>query len=440
MRGPGSDVPVVERGSPLKIPMQLTSLTPGGVLWAWLPGDGSDASTLHKGYARGMWCKRSALQRARLFLHALLLWPLVTAVLSGVCTAVNGRTTRRRFGKPVLRQVAEQLQVAVRHGIAPPWYYIFGLWDDGRRGNAALYLNRYETKRALYRLLRHHRDASGSVLTNKLRFRELCVEHGLPTPAGVLSLRDGAVEGGDGRLPPADLFVKPHKSKGGRGCERWEWLGNGRYRSHRGEEREEAELLAQLAQRSREQPLLVQRRLVNHPDLLDLTASALATVRLMTVLNEEGGFEVGCAVFRSPADPGAVVDNYHAGGLVCGIDLATGELGWARGGGSRGLPRVETMVVCDVHPVTGARILGRRLPCWREAKELALRAHAAVPGLAVVGWDVAITADGPVLVEGNSAPDVDLMQVGLGAPLGETRVVAALAHRVRRALPAAARP
>jgi hypothetical protein len=435
-----TDVPVVERGSALKMPMQLTSFTPGGVLWAWLPGDGSDVSTLHKGYARGMWCKRNAFQRARLFLHALLLWPLVTLVLSTACTAVNGRTTRRRFGKPVLRQAAEQLHLAVRHGIAPPWYYIFGLWDDGRRAKAALYLHRYETKRALYRLLRHHRDASGGVLTNKLRFREWCVEHGLPTPAPVLSLQDGAVEGGDGRLPPADLFVKPRKSKGGRGCERWDWVGNGRYRSHRGEEREEAELVALLAERSREQPLVVQRRLVNHPDLLDLTTGALATARLMTVLNEKGGFEVGCAVFRTPAEPDATVDNFHAGGLVCGIDLATGELGQARGGGSRGFPRVATMVLCEVHPVTGARITGRRLPGWREAKELALRAHAAVPRLAVVGWDVAITSDGPVLVEGNSAPDVDLMQVGHGAPLGETRVVAALAHQVRRALPAAARP
>jgi hypothetical protein len=41
---------------------------------------------------------------------------------------------------------------------------------------------------------------------------------------------------------------------------------------------------------------------------------------------------------------------------------------------------------------------------------LATRAHRAFADRTVIGWDVAITPNGPILVEGNSGPDVDLLQ------------------------------
>ena len=53
----------------------------------------------------------------------------------------------------------------------------------------------------------------------------------------------------------------------------------------------------------------------------------------------------------------------------------------------------------DTHPLTGGRIAGRVLPHWQEAVDLAIRAHAAFSEWAVIGWDIAWTPDGPVLLE-----------------------------------------
>jgi hypothetical protein len=62
------------------------------------------------------------------------------------------------------------------------------------------------------------------------------------------------------------------------------------------------------------------------------------------------------------------------------------------------------------HPTTGAPIRGKRLPCWDEVKQLAVRAHGAFRPRVLIGWDIAITNEGPVIIEGNRGPDMDLMQ------------------------------
>jgi glutathione synthase/RimK-type ligase-like ATP-grasp enzyme len=42
------------------------------------------------------------------------------------------------------------------------------------------------------------------------------------------------------------------------------------------------------------------------------------------------------------------------------------------------------------------------IPMFNEAKELVLKTASYMPGLRLVGWDVAIGENGPVIIEGNS--------------------------------------
>lgn len=44
------------------------------------------------------------------------------------------------------------------------------------------------------------------------------------------------------------------------------------------------------------------------------------------------------------------------------------------------------------------------------SKALAVKAHEAFADRVIVGWDIAIDPDGPIIVEGNGSPDMDLMQ------------------------------
>lgn len=53
------------------------------------------------------------------------------------------------------------------------------------------------------------------------------------------------------------------------------------------------------------------------------------------------------------------------------------------------------------HPITHFKAKGTQLPRWNEVLELARKAAYVVPQVAYVGWDIAITDKGPVLIEGN---------------------------------------
>jgi len=155
----------------------------------------------------------------------------------------------------------------------------------------------------------------------------------------------------------------------------------------------------------------------------------LTSCRIMTVKNEAGAFEATHAVFKSSTRPGAIVDNFHRGGVVSRVDMASGRLGPASDAGVG-----QPCVWYDRHPLTGERIAGRQLPFWTETIDLVCRAHAAFPDRITVGWDVSITDDGPVLLEGNVQSGCDMIQRTHDLPAGSGRLAECYAHHVRQAL------
>jgi hypothetical protein len=85
----------------------------------------------------------------------------------------------------------------------------------------------------------------------------------------------------------------------------------------------------------------------------------------------------------------------------------------------------------DRHPDTGAEIVGRALPQWKEIKALAIQAHRAFDDRVIVGWDIGVTEQGPLVVEGNSSPDLDIVQ-RFGQPACATRLGSLLARHLKQ--------
>lgn len=407
---------------------RVVYLPPLHLLWSLGARGETPAARLHQAYCRGLWNDRSHLERAGLCLM-LLAWPAVVALAMVWATANNGSVIARRTGKPVTTQLREQWAVAFREGIMPPWYYIFDFHDDAKRARANEYLCRYETKGGLYRLVKSTRvEKQVAPLQDKAAFSRRCREHRLPTIREYLHVESGELHWQlqPERLPDTDLFLKPVRGRGGTGAAVWYARGPARYQSPQGEVISDTELINRL--QATRLGYLVQRRVVGHASIVDLSLGALPTVRMLTILDEEGEPEATHAVFRMPLGKDIVVDNFHAGGIAASVDMQTGILGSATDIGLR-----PDCGWCDFHPATWTRIRGRSLPFWAEVVSVAKAAHRAFAGRVFIGWDIAITDDGPVLIEGNAAPDVDLIQRPHEAPLGNSRFGVLLDFHLERA-------
>lgn len=248
---------------------------------------------------------------------------------------------------------------------------------------------------------------------DKLTFAAFCTRHNLPAPA-LLSCRRHAslpVEHLQD-WPAADLFLKSAEAWGGQGMHLLRRSAQAGAWQDAGGAVVTPANIGDIAHRLLgTSPWLLQPRLTNSVDWAELGSgpdTALATVRVVTGrLLPDGPVEI-IGGFMRFALRHAVVDNLRAGGIGADYDPRTGRLQAARRMADRGRPLSH-------HPETGGRIEGRIIPRWEDIAALARQAHALVADIATLGWDIALTPDGPVLIETNPH-----WGVPLDTPLGET--------------------
>ena len=415
-----------------RVPIKVRQFPPPHLLlWPGHP-QGSAIWRLRRAY-RLAWRRRFGLRDYARTAVGLLLWPLIALVLAVRGGLKLGGAVARGGGPGVARQIVDQVGLALIYRIVPRYYYIFELYRPELRRRAAEYLTRVETKGGIYRALKQRENRSQVVRINdKVAFTTFFGRHGIQVVPVLAAYRAGLRVGnvGEVRLPEGqDLFVKLIEGRGGIGAQAWFSEPHGRYRSSKGETCTLEELDAALREASKRGDYLIQPRLVNHPDLADLTPGALSTVRLLTILNEQGEPEAVNAAFRMAISKTSPVDNFHAGGIAAAVDMASGTLGAATGLGLGGDFRWH-----DTHPLTGAKIRGRVLPSWQPAVELAIAAHRLIAPRVVVGWDVGFLPEGPCLVEGNVGPDADIHQRTELRPVGSGRYGELLAWHMEKRL------
>jgi hypothetical protein len=329
------------------------------------------------------------------------------------------------FARPSanLRQLHQLPRFLAQFRVDPDAYYRYGLYRDWKR--RAQYMFHDEIVAVLNDINARTSAADTEILFDKRAFRQRCREAGLPTIPIFAEFDAGVcqdVDRDDVHLQ-ADLFSKFANRYCGEGAALWTYE-DGRYRN-RGELLTLGELKSLLASQATQYPIILQPRVTNHGDLATLSGNGLSTVRVITIRNPGAAPQVALACYRMPTGK-SVADNFAAGGIAAGVNLETGVLGSAATKANAALRLRE-------HPDSGAAIEGRTLPKWREVCDLALAAHRAFASMVSVGWDVAITADGPVLVEGNAVWCVDLAQISSGRPLAATPIPACLSQYLERA-------
>ena len=201
---------------------------------------------------------------------------------------------------------------------------------------------------------------------------------------------------------PDEWVMKPNQGRGGHGI----LIAHGRdstgWRRTSGrplpvtEVRDHLRLLldGEFSGRSRDVALL-EPVVRAHPDVAGLSYQGLPDIRVICADDEPR-----LAMLRLPTARSGGRANLHQGAVGAAVDVGSGVVVAARTG-RRDLDR---------HPDTGEVLVGARIPYWAEVLEAASQCGAAT-GLRYVGADVVVTANGPLILEVNARPGLQIQNV-----------------------------
>lgn len=148
--------------------------------------------------------------------------------------------------------------------------------------------------------------------------------------------------------------------------------------------------------------ILVEEVVIQCEEMNKLYPYAINTVRIITVHKYDGEVLV-VAAYQRIGNHGYIVDNYNGGGMVVPINEKTGIIEY---------PAVDKRKqIYYKHPMTDTPIVGFKVPKFSSAVNLAKKTAKVIDEIRYVGWDIAITDKGPVIIEGNEYPGHDIYQL-----------------------------
>lgn len=239
---------------------------------------------------------------------------------------------------------------------------------------------------------------------NKLLTKELLVAAGVDVPdthrvyGYFYELRDM-----ENDLAPHDDFViKPAKGSGGGGIivvagkngDEWVSVGGSRYSAH-DLRKHIGDIIFGIHSFGLSDQAIIERRIKQHPLIETMSAGGLADVRII-LCNDVPIM----SMIRLPTSISGGRANLHQGAIGAGIDLDTGKTTHAS---LKGNPTTR-------HPDIGRDLIGVEIPFWNDVLATGIRAAKAIP-LKYIGVDVAISEHGPVVLEINVRPGIEIQNV-----------------------------
>ncbi len=314
----------------------------------------------------------------------------------------EGRGIPAAHRKSLLRRYADLLYIALRWGDVSNFYHVQGVdHRDKRVGEDYLPYSRFQRIRNA-RNRRRPGEAPYDyicLLQDKVLFSRYFDAGAIPTvpiagelmpglharsPTGAPTTLEDLVSDQGER---SSLFCKPRFGLLGRGAFRLDIDREGIAINGIRSSEEDLERLVNV-------PCICQRVITQHDTLARLHPDSINTLRIVTFRTRDG-----IDVFLSGLRIGGannVTDNNNSARAIVRVNEETGRLDrtgyWIAG---------ESITETAVHRTTNVEFDGITVPYHSGSVDLVRRAHAWLPGIYSVGWDVILTADGPVLLEGN---------------------------------------
>ncbi len=235
------------------------------------------------------------------------------------------------------------------------------------------------------------------MLRDKQLFAAFAAQHGIPTPRIVCVVNGNEWTIGDEQFSVEtpgdfkklvyeqigkDLFIKPTDGIQGKNCFKVE-IG-----------KTDDTYLQNVWETVKGERYLFQELIQQHPVISSINPSSINTLRIDTYKDNEGQVYILTPFIRLGRN-NSITDNTGTGGFIVPIDLEKGRFN------EYGIQylNVGTDFLYE-HPDSKITFKGLTLP-YADAITALVKKTAAAAADRLVGWDVAIATDGPLIVEGN---------------------------------------
>ncbi|MFA7329609.1 MAG: sugar-transfer associated ATP-grasp domain-containing protein [Candidatus Delongbacteria bacterium] len=333
----------------------------------------------------------------------------------------NARTIRalREFASATDRkeagQIRHELQVSRDYWRCEPFfYYRYGLYRRDRLLTDEQ-LRQYVPEYVFFTLYFPLYNASplANVISNKIACSLLFDSVGIrrAQPVG-FSLKGALYDAQMHRVDEAGflqlvdrqrgrrVFIKPEDGKGGQGVLALDVSESGIMQDSGGGPMKGEDLL----RRCQMTDMILERGLVQREEINRIHASSVNTFRIATEC-VKGRARILYSSLRIGTGS-KVVDNFCQDGLVAGVDSLDGHY----------LPVAfnQWNTTYRSHPESGFVFEGNRVEAWSEISAFVLEAAERLPFYRHLGWDIALSVDGPVAIETNLGWGVDLPHLLFG--------------------------
>ncbi len=180
------------------------------------------------------------------------------------------------------------------------------------------------------------------------------------------------------------------------------YAGNGIWEVNLAESHEDAAEVFDKILRE-DEACVVEDYIVQAPEMAEIHPRSVNTVRIATYLL--GGKTNYLFAELRVGSGGGFTDHSSVGGKYAAIDIETG------------IVKTELCSSVDLcfhsvkHPDSGIQIVGMQVPRWAELLRLADELAHVVPAQKYVGWDLALTQNGWIMVEGNETGSMSEIQM-----------------------------
>ncbi len=300
--------------------------------------------------------------------------------------------------KPLHRQIGEMIKLSLTYKYVPHHYIKHQLFRGSCDENIFDFLPPKLVER-----LRNKANMAGDLrlTVDKMAFHQWCKDNNIPTPATrpfseLADLCHGSLERGAGKY-----FVKPRFGGSGSNVGRLLTLGDEFLLFSRFYRAADASQVA--ARVGAGEDFIIQDYVRQHKKINALFAGSVNTVRVETI-DTGTKIIVNSALLRIGSGR-STADNWSTGGLIVNIDLQTGRtVGPAR------TQLKDGGQAFAKHPDTNAPLSGIEIPYWNEVRQMCERAASQMRPFKMLGWDVAITDDGPLIIEVNEDYHIGMSQ------------------------------